>query len=90
MRVDVPSAVLKGTSLTAEVRFAQRGLGGTKVQLLVEDDGRVVQSQEIQLPEDGESGAARHRPRTRGKCEGAGPAGAAAHGAAPGRRSSGA
>jgi uncharacterized membrane protein len=51
--------VLKGTSLTAEVRVAQRGLGGSKVQLLVEDSGRVIQSQEIQLPADGESGAAR-------------------------------
>ena len=59
VRVDVPSSVLKGTSITAEVRVAQRGLGGSKVQLLVEDAGRVVQSQEIRLPEDGESGAAR-------------------------------
>ena len=59
VRVDVPAAVLKGTSVTAEVRVAQRGLGGTKVQLLVEDAGRVVQSQEIRLPADGESGAAR-------------------------------
>ena len=39
--------------------MAQRGLGGSKVQLLVEDAGRVIQSQEIQLPADGESGAAR-------------------------------
>jgi uncharacterized membrane protein len=59
VRVDVPSAVLEGTSVTAEVRVAQRGLGGAKVQLLVEDAGRVVQSQEIRLPEEGESGAAR-------------------------------
>lgn len=59
VRVDLPTAVLKGTSLTAEVRVAQRGLGGSKVQLLVEDSGRVIQSQEIQLPADGESGAAR-------------------------------
>jgi uncharacterized membrane protein len=58
-RVDVPAAVLKGTSLTAEVRVAQRGLGGQKVQLQVEDSGRVLQSQEITLPADGESGAAR-------------------------------
>ena len=58
-RVDLPAAVLKGTSVTAEVRVAQRGLGGSKVQLLVEDAGRVVQSQEITLPADGESAAAR-------------------------------
>jgi uncharacterized membrane protein len=59
VRVDLPSSVLKGTSVTAEVRVAQRGLGGSKVQLLVEDSGRVVQQQEIRLPADGESGAAR-------------------------------
>src|SRR5882672_11038507 len=58
-RVDVPASVLKGTSVTAEVRVAQRGLGGQKVQLQVEDAGRVLQSQEITLPADGESAAAR-------------------------------
>ena len=58
-RVDMPSSVLKGTSVTAEVRVAQRGLGGSRVQLQVEDSGRVLQSQEIRLPPDGESAAAR-------------------------------
>ena len=58
-RVDVPASVLKGTSVTAEVRVAQRGLGGQKVQLQVEDAGRVLQTQEITLPADGESAAAR-------------------------------
>jgi uncharacterized membrane protein len=55
----MPSSVLKGTSVTAEVRVAQRGLGGARVQLQVEDAGRVLQSQEIRLPPDGESAAAR-------------------------------
>jgi uncharacterized membrane protein len=45
--------------VTAEVRVAQRGLGGSKVQLQVEDGGRLVQSQEVELPADGESAAAR-------------------------------
>src|SRR5712691_412234 len=58
-RVDMPSSVLKGTSVTAEVRVAQRGLGGSRVQLQVEDAGRVLQSQEIRLPPEGESAAAR-------------------------------
>jgi uncharacterized membrane protein len=58
-RVDMPSTVLEGTSVTAEVRVAQRGRGGSRVQLQVEDAGRVLQSQEIALPADGESGAAR-------------------------------
>ena len=58
-RVELPAAVLKGTSVTAEIRVAQRGLGGQKVQIQVEDRGRVLQSQEITLPADGESAAAR-------------------------------
>jgi uncharacterized membrane protein len=58
-RVDMPRAVLKGTSVTAEVRLAQRGLGGETVQLQVEDAGRLVQSQEVKLPGDGDSAAAR-------------------------------
>ena len=58
-RVDLPSSVLKGTSVTAEVRLAQRGLGGQKVQLQVEDAGRLVQSQEVTLPEEGESAVTR-------------------------------
>jgi uncharacterized membrane protein len=58
-RVDLPSSVLKGTSVTAEVRLAHRGLGGSKVQLQVEDAGRLVQSQEVTLPSDGESAVAR-------------------------------
>ena len=58
-RVDVPASVLKGTSVTAEIRVAQRGLGGQKVQLQVEDSGRVLQTQEITLPTDGESAATR-------------------------------
>jgi uncharacterized membrane protein len=58
-RVEVPSSVLKGSSVTAEVRLAHRGLGGTRVQLQVEDAGRLVQSQEVALPADGESAVAR-------------------------------
>jgi uncharacterized membrane protein len=58
-RVEMPSAVLKGTSVTAEVRVAQRGLGGQKVQLQVEDAGRIVQTQAIDLPRGGEAAAAR-------------------------------
>ena len=58
-RVEVPSSVLKGTSVTAEVRIAQRGLGGSKVQLQVEDAGRLVQSQEVALPAEGESAVTR-------------------------------
>jgi uncharacterized membrane protein len=58
-RVDLPRTVLKGTSVTAEVRVTQRGLGGQKVRLDVEDSGRLLQSQDVTLPADGEAGVAR-------------------------------
>ena len=58
-RVEMPSSVLKGTSVTAEVRVAQRGFGGSKAELRVEDAGRIVQTQEIKLPAEGESASAR-------------------------------
>jgi uncharacterized membrane protein len=45
--------------VTAEVHLSQRGLGGAKVQLQVEDSGRVLASQEVTLPADGEAGVAR-------------------------------
>jgi uncharacterized membrane protein len=63
VRAEMPSAVLKGTSLTAEVRIAQRGLGGSRVRLQVEDEGRLLQTQEVELPADGEAAAA-HVPLT--------------------------
>jgi uncharacterized membrane protein len=62
-RADMPSAVLKGTSLTADVRIAARGLGGSTVRLQVEDAGRLLQTQEVKLPADGEAALA-HVPLT--------------------------
>jgi len=58
-RVEMPASVLEGTSVTAELRVSQRGLGGARVQIQVEDRGRVVQAQEITLPSGGEAAAAR-------------------------------
>jgi uncharacterized membrane protein len=54
-RVSAPRSVLKGTSLVVEVQLAQRGLGGQRVQLHVEDSGRLVHTQEVRLPPEGES-----------------------------------
>jgi uncharacterized membrane protein len=54
-RVETPRQALKGSSLVLDVVVTQVGYGGRKVPLIVEDDGRVVGTQDITLPGDGES-----------------------------------
>ena len=54
-RVDAPRSVLRGSSLQAEVTLAQTGFNGEKVVLEIEDEGRLVSSQEVSLPADGEA-----------------------------------
>jgi uncharacterized membrane protein len=58
-RVDTPRATLKGTSLAVDVVLSQTGYGGDTVKLQVEDDGRIVSSQDVRLPGDGESATVR-------------------------------
>jgi len=52
-RVELPRQVLEGSSFLATVVVRQRGLGDGKVPLVVEDDGRVIAREEIDLPPDG-------------------------------------
>lgn len=54
-RVEAPRTTLKGTSLSVDVVVSQTGYANAKVPLVVEDDGRIVSSQEVQLPADGQS-----------------------------------
>jgi uncharacterized membrane protein len=54
-RVEAPRSALKGTSLVVDVAVSQRGFSGQTVQLLVEDAGRIVASQDVELPSEGES-----------------------------------
>jgi uncharacterized membrane protein len=60
-RVETPRAVLKGTALVVDVVLSQTGYGGRTVPLTVEDDGRIVSTQEVKLPADGESATAKVR-----------------------------
>ncbi len=53
-RVETSSEVLKGSTLVADVLVRQRGFGGAKVPLLVEDDGRLIGQSEVTLPPDGD------------------------------------
>src|ERR671915_1050228 len=58
-RVEASRSVLRGTALVLDVLVAQRGFGGQRVPLVVEDAGRIVSSQEVTLPADGEAASVR-------------------------------
>lgn len=58
-RVSVPRTTLKGSSLVVDLIVTQTGLAGRKVPLRVEDGGRVVAEQEVELPRDGEPATVR-------------------------------
>ena len=60
-RVETPRAVLKGTALVVDVVLSQSGYGGKTVPLSVEDDGRIVSTQDVTLPADGESATVKVR-----------------------------
>ncbi len=54
-RVETPRRVLKGAALVLDVVVTQVGYAGRKVTLQVEDEGRIIGTQEVTLPGDGES-----------------------------------
>jgi uncharacterized membrane protein len=60
-RVETPRAVLKGTSLVVDVVLSQTGYSGETVPLNVEDGGRLVSSQDVALPANGEAATVRVR-----------------------------
>jgi uncharacterized membrane protein len=60
-RVETPRSVLKGSSLVVDVVVSQTGYAGKTVPLNVEDGGRIVATEQVTLPPDGESLTARVR-----------------------------
>src|SRR6185436_7269744 len=54
-RVESPHRVLKGTSLVIDAVVTQTGYAGAKVPFIVEEGGRMIASQDITLPSDGEA-----------------------------------
>jgi uncharacterized membrane protein len=60
-RVSTPRTALKGASLVIDAVITQAGYAGETVALNVEDDGRIVGSQDVKLPADGEPAAVRVR-----------------------------
>jgi uncharacterized membrane protein len=63
-RVETPSRALKGSSLVLDVVVTQVGYAGDKVTLNVEDEGRIVGTQELTLPGNGESQTVKVRLKT--------------------------
>lgn len=60
-RVSVPRSVLKGASLLIDAVVTHTGYAGSTVRVDVEDDGRIVGSQEVRLPSDGTPATVRVR-----------------------------
>ena len=58
-RVEAPRSALKGSSLVVDLMLRQRGFGGDKVPLVIEDDGQVIDRQEITLPDGTEESSVR-------------------------------
>jgi uncharacterized membrane protein len=60
-RVSTPRTVLKDASLLLDVVVRQTGYGGRTVTVDVEDEGRIVGSEKVQLPADGSPASVRVR-----------------------------
>lgn len=58
-RASLPREVLEGSVLIADLSVVQRGYAGRTVTLVAEDSGRIVATQEVVLPADGEAAAVR-------------------------------
>ncbi len=54
-RVATPRSVLAGASPVVDLSITHQGFGGETVQLLVEDEGRIISSQDVRLPRNGEA-----------------------------------
>jgi uncharacterized membrane protein len=60
-RVNVPRTVLKGAALLVDAVITHTGYAGKTVRLDVEDNGRIVGSEEVKLPSDGSPATVRVR-----------------------------
>ena len=58
-RAVVPREVLEGSVLVADLTITQRGYGGKSVTLVAEDSGRIVATQTVTLPPDGDAASVR-------------------------------
>jgi len=54
-RVELPRTVTRGSTVIAEVVVAHTGLGGRRVPVHIEEDGRILASEEVELASGGET-----------------------------------
>jgi uncharacterized membrane protein len=60
-RVEVPRTVLRDASMVVQVVVVQRGYGGARLPIVIEDSGRIVGTATAVLPRDGEAVSVRVR-----------------------------
>ncbi len=60
-QLEVPHHALRNATVLLDVQIAQRGFGGATLPVVVEDSGRVVASQQVTFPRDGEVASVRLR-----------------------------
>ncbi len=60
-RVEAPRRVLKGASISVELMVTHRGYRGETVTVQVEDEGRIVGTEDVVLPADGDPQTVRVR-----------------------------
>jgi uncharacterized membrane protein len=53
-RVELPRAVLRGSTVMVDVVVTQRGIGRRTVPIIVEDDSRILAQETVELGRDGE------------------------------------
>jgi uncharacterized membrane protein len=54
-RIEAPRTVLKNSTVLVNVVLVQRGMGGERLPVVVEDSGRIVGSATVTMPRDGEA-----------------------------------
>ncbi len=60
-RVSAPRSILQGSTVLVDVTLSQTGYSGRAVQLVIEDEGRIVDTQPLELPADGAPAVVRAR-----------------------------
>ncbi len=60
-RVSAPQSVLAGSTMLLDASIGVRGAGGEKASIVVEANGRVVGTEEVELPKNGDVARARIR-----------------------------
>jgi uncharacterized membrane protein len=58
-RLEAPRRVLRGSAVAVDLTVKQSGFDGQTVALVVEDEGRIIKTQQVELPDRGEPATVR-------------------------------